>query len=228
MWEWNKMRKRERKRVSCRYVFQILYMFGILLCGCSTHSSLTKEQISLGVVGFYHPNALYEIFSGKLFPYRMKATAEEEKELTKILLENVEKKTTYLVKQISVEQKQGEQETPLAYWSNIGKEQGVELLIVPQIMEWKEGGYVRGTYISPKVVIEYYLLDVEKKLLVERSRYYDEYMNTEYDLRYNTPVNGMFFNNRPSCMDLAIDSIYKMLIDFSFVRNRKERNIFAQ
>ncbi|MDE7468692.1 MAG: hypothetical protein K2M30_00210 [Desulfovibrionaceae bacterium] len=212
-----------------KYSHIALYFLSIFVFfGCSSISSSTNQELSLGVVDFYQPTGLHELFAGKLFPYRTEATKEEEKDLSAILYEELEKKTSYKVQHLSLSHTQGTDETPLEYWSSLGSSQNLDLLIIPQIMEWKEGEYVREEYLPPKVVIEYYLVDVKEKKVLERSRYYDEYMNTEYDLRYNTPANGMFFGKRPSRMDLAVDSIYKMLIDFSFVRNRKEKNIFAQ
>lgn len=220
------MKRLFNKELSKSYFFILFIVFSLI--GCSSHTALMHKEGRLGVVKFYQPTALNELFAGKLIPYNTKATTEEIEKLTQTLLADIKKNTSYTIEYISNPSPQGKEETPLAYWTTIGKEKGVDLLIVAQIMEWKEGEYIRERYIPPKVVIEYYLIDVENKKLLERSRYYDEYMNTEYDLRYNTPANGMFFNRRPSCMELAVDSIHKMLIDFSFVRNRKERNILAQ
>lgn len=221
------MKEEEERKTRRKYsLWSILVLLFLQACS-STKISPVPNSI-LGIVPYYQPTGLHAIFAGKIFPYRIRATKEDEEALTKILLADIQKETEYDIRTIVVSKEQKVEESPLEYWSSIGKEQGVTLLLIPQIMEWREAEYNRGTYIPAKVVIEYYLFDVSEKKIIERSRYYEEYANTEYDLRYDSRPNGMFFKKHPSRMELAKDSIYKMLIDCKFVRNRKERNIFAQ
>ena len=120
-----------------KYSHIALYFLSIFVFfGCSSISSSTNQELSLGVVDFYQPTGLHELFAGKLFPYRTEATKEEEKDLSAILYEELEKKTSYKVQHLSLSHTQGTDETPLEYWSSLGSSQNLDLLIIPQIMEW--------------------------------------------------------------------------------------------
>jgi hypothetical protein len=60
----------------------------------------------------------------------------------------------------------------LRKWSAIGRCMGVDLLVVPQVLEFRErdgGNY--GVTVPAKVVMDIFLIDVRNESLISRSRY---------------------------------------------------------
>lgn len=78
----------------------------------------------------------------------------------------------------------------LRKWSALGRCMGVDLLVVPQVLEYRErDGSDYGVMKPAKVVMDTYVLDVNTESLISRSRY-DE---TQSSLSDNLLETGKFF-----------------------------------
>lgn len=84
----------------------------------------------------------------------------------------------------------GPRQSALRTWSAVGRCMGADLLVVPQLIEWRErkGGEV-GVAIPAKVVMDTFIIDVTNEQLISRSRY-DE---TQSALADNLLDTGKFF-----------------------------------
>lgn len=71
----------------------------------------------------------------------------------------------------------------LQYWSRIGRCVPADLLLIPQVFEWRERkGGEWGADEPAKVVFDLYLLDVQKKELLDRFHYEQEQKSLTEDL----------------------------------------------
>jgi hypothetical protein len=60
----------------------------------------------------------------------------------------------------------------LRHWSAVGRCMGVDLLIVPQILEWREREGPEYAAVAPaSVIMDTYVIDVNGESLISRSRY---------------------------------------------------------
>lgn len=71
----------------------------------------------------------------------------------------------------------------LEYWSRIGRCVPADLLLIPQVFEWRERkGGEWGAEEPAKVVLDLYLLDVQNKELLDRFHYDQEQKSLTEDL----------------------------------------------
>ncbi len=71
----------------------------------------------------------------------------------------------------------------LEYWSRIGRCVPADLLLIPQVFEWRERkGGEWGAEEPAKVVLDLYLLDVRNKELLDRFHYDQEQKSLTEDL----------------------------------------------
>lgn len=78
-------------------------------------------------------------------------------------------------------------------WSAVGRCLGVDLLVVPQLMEWRErDGGEMGVSLPASVAMDFFILDVNNESLVSRS-HFDE---TQAPLTDNLLEAGKFFKRK--------------------------------
>lgn len=101
----------------------------------------------------------------------------------------------------------------LRRWSAVGRCMGVDLLIVPQIIEWRErDGGEYGVEAPARVVMDTYIIDVRNETLISRSRY-DE---TQSALTSNLLDAGKFMQRGGkwvTAADLAKEGMEKAVKD---------------
>jgi hypothetical protein len=75
-------------------------------------------------------------------------------------------------------------------WAAVGRCMGTDILVVPQILEWRErAGGEMGVALPARVVMDTFVIDVNNEELISRSRY-DE---TQSALADNLLETGKFF-----------------------------------
>ena len=73
---------------------------------------------------------------------------------------------------IVAEQQGKGNQAALRTWASIGRCMNVDLLVVPQLLEWRErDGGAMGVATPAKVVMDIFVLDVRNESLLSRSRY---------------------------------------------------------
>lgn len=89
----------------------------------------------------------------------------------------------------SLTNEEWERQAALRKWSAVGRCMGVDLILVPQLLEWRErDGSAVGVVTAAKVVMDTYVVDVRNESLISRSRY-DE---TQSALTSNLLDTGKF------------------------------------
>ena len=101
----------------------------------------------------------------------------------------------------------------LAHWAKIGKDMGVDLLIVPQILDWRErAGSSAGVTTSAAVNMDFYLIDVREPggALVSRSHFKEKQVGLSDNL-----MNFDTFLKRGAkwltAQELAMEGMQKMI-----------------
>ena len=104
----------------------------------------------------------------------------------------------------------------LAHWAKIGKDMGVDLLIVPQILDWRErAGSSAGVTTSAAVNMDFYLIDVREPggALVSRSHFKEKQVGLSDNL-----MNFDTFLKRGAkwltAQELAMEGMQKMIKEF--------------
>ena len=105
--------------------------------------------------------------------------------------------------------------TALDHWTAVAKEHGLDLIIVPQILDWNERhGGAAGVTTSAAVNMDFFLIDArEEGQLINRSHYNEKQIGLSDNL-----MNFSMFVKRGAkwltAQDLAMEAADKMIREF--------------
>ena len=175
---------------------------GLLLSGCASPKQppMPVGSLKLGVANFTQPATSADMLAGyapEAAPQiDLKVLNEMDGLLASVLASK--SKNTFQSRESAqhcarVVRDQGgrsNNQAAIRTWSAIGRCMGVDLLIVPQIYEWRErdGGAI-GVVAPAKIVMDIFVLDVRNESLISRS-HFDE---TQSALSSNLLEAGKFF-----------------------------------
>ena len=149
-----------------------------LLAACqkTTPSTPDLPDLKVGVVGVEQPKGTTDLLAGFIPEDRVlasdQAVATFNEELMKLLKTTTHRSYVFIPKAGGADPR--ERNGALAHWAKIGKDMGVDLLIVPQILDWRErAGSSAGVTTSAAVNMDFYLIDVREPggALVSRSHF---------------------------------------------------------
>lgn len=183
-------------------VFCLLVSCVLVFAGCARprQAPLPVGDLKLGVAFFTQPAAPSDMLAGYLVE---DAPRIDEKVLAEMdaLLANVlaaESKNSFRAREsalhcsrtVSTQEGRSNNQAALRTWSSVGRCMGVDLLVVPQLLEYRErAGSAMGVTEPARVVMDIFVLDVRNETLVSRSRF-DE---TQSALTSNLLEAGKFF-----------------------------------
>ena len=113
-----------------------------LLAACqkTTPSTPDLPDLKVGVVGVEQPKGTTDLLAGFIPEDRVlasdQAMATFNEELMKLLKTTTHRSYVFIPKAGGADPR--ERNGALAHWAKIGKDMGVDLLIVPQILDWRE------------------------------------------------------------------------------------------
>jgi hypothetical protein len=162
----------------------IVLAAGLCLAGCSTPKQppMPVGALKLGVANFTQPMTPSDMLAGyspdDVPAVDKKVLNEMDALLASVLAgkskNNFQSRESALHCSGIVRERSGRSnnQAALRLWSAIGRCMGVDLLVVPQIYEWRErdGGAI-GVVTPAKVVMDVFVLDVRNEALISRSRY---------------------------------------------------------
>jgi hypothetical protein len=152
-------------------------------CASEIHKAQTPlPELSIGVACFSQPTNDLELMAGYIPDNQGKIDAGGLLRLDdgfRAALDKTGRACTYLnpipllQEQRAVRSEQPGRSSALAYWVNIGKKAGVDLLIVPMVVDWHEReGSDAGVTISAAVTTDMFLIDARGQgNLLQRSFY---------------------------------------------------------
>lgn len=188
-----------------------------LLAACqkTTPSTPDLPDLKVGVVGVEQPKGTTDLLAGFIPEDRVlasdQAVATFNEELMKLLKTTTHRSYVFIPKAGGADPR--ERNGALAHWAKIGKDMGVDLLIVPQILDWRErAGSSAGVTTSAAVNMDFYLIDVREPggALVSRSHFKEKQVGLSDNL-----MNFDTFLKRGAkwltAQELAMEGMQKMI-----------------
>ncbi len=189
--------------------------FALFACATPKQPPMPVGNLKLGVAYFTQPEYTGDLLAGYMTDDVQRI---DEKVLSDLdgLFSSVlarESKHSFESQESALrcgkKQEQDKKQAAIRRWSAIGRCMGVDILLVPQMLEWRErdgGDY--GVVTPAKVVMDIYVLDVHAESLISRSRY-DE---TQSALTSNLLDTGKFIKRGGkwvTARDLAKEGMVK-------------------
>ena len=179
-------------RNSTRLSILFLLLAGLLFAGCqkAQRGPAPLPQLKIGKAQFTQPTTTVDLMAGYIPEDQHKAGPEVLIQLDDAFASELQQNTkrSYTLVLTGTEgvdtatYKPG-QSPALLYWTELGKRNQVDLLVVPQVLDFvpREGGEF-GVTKPAHVVIDFFLIDVREGTLVARYRFDEEQIGLAYNL----------------------------------------------
>lgn len=201
-----------------------ILLLQIVLSGCQQTPRAVADlpPLNIGVVGAIQPMGTTDLMAGFIPEQRVLASPDALASFDTALMDKLraDTKRTYTF----ISQAEGTDptaprspgsNTALEHWVSVAKQQGVDLLIVPQILDWHERqGGAAGVSTSAAVNMDFFLVDArDEGQLVTRSHYNEK----QVGLSDNLMTFGTFIKRGGkwlTAQDLAMEATDKMIREF--------------
>lgn len=196
-----------------------------LLTACQKTPPAVPElpDLTIGIVAATQPMGTTDLLAGFIPDDRVLASSTALAEFNKALMDTLRKETQRVYTFIPYVQGVDPSESRMAgrngaltHWTRVGKEMKVDLLIVPQIIDWRERvGGEAGVSTSAAVSMDFYLIDVrgDEGVLISRSHFWEKQIGLSDNL-----MNLDTFLKRGgkwlSTQELALEGVDKMIQEF--------------
>lgn len=183
-------------------LFCLLFAGALLFSGCAKpqQAPLPIGNLKLGVAFFTQPAEPSDMLAGYVVEDAPRIDEKVFVEMDALLAEvlatesknNFHSRDSALHCKNKVAEQHGRSNNQAAVrtWSAIGRCMGVDLLVVPQLFEFRErAGSAIGVTLPARVVMDIFVVDVRNEALISRSRF-DE---TQSALTSNLLEAGKFF-----------------------------------
>lgn len=186
-------------RTATIFRLTLVLSLALAVAACSTPKQppLPVGNLKIGVSYFTQPKETGDLFAGYMTEdtpvVDQNILGELDLQFAQVLAEHSQNEFTPAQRAFVCAKQLGDQfkapQAALRRWSALGRCMNVDLLIVPQLLEWRErDGGEYGVTTPAKVVMDIYVLDVNAESLISRSRY-DE---TQSALTSNLLDTGKF------------------------------------
>ena len=183
-------------RITCLALVLSL-VFALGACTQPKQPPLPVGSLKLGVAPFTQPLETGDLFAGymtdELPAIDQKIMGDLDIEFAEVLAQESSNSFVPVHSAAACHRQMADlfagKQAALRKWSALGRCMGVDLLVVPQVLEYRErDGGEYGVIKPAKVVMDTYVLDVNSESLLSRSRY-DE---TQSSLSDNLLETGKF------------------------------------
>lgn len=197
-------------------------MLGLAVgCQQTKQVAVPLPDVKVGLAGAVQPMGTSDLLAGYIDERRELASPEAlmrfDGEMLRLVRDNSQRQVIPVSPGPGVDPslaRAAGRSSALAYWVEIGRKAGVDLLIVPQILNWHEReGSAAGVVSSAAVDINYYLINVKESGLLQRSHFEEKQM----PLTSNLLEAGTFFKRGGkwlTAQELASESVLKMVKEF--------------
>ena len=212
------------RRMSGLAAMALLSML-FLLTACQKTPPAVPElpDLTIGIVAVTQPKGTTDLLAGFIPEDRVLASPAAVADFNRALMEKLKQETqrvyTFIPDVQGVdpsESRTAGRNGALAHWTRVGKEMKVDLLIVPQIIDWRERvGGEAGVSTSAAVNMDFYLIDVRgpEGVLISRSHFREKQIGLSDNL-----MNLDRFLKRGgkwlSTQELALEGVDKMIQEF--------------
>lgn len=195
-----------KRTTSTIRLLAVLMLAALVLGGCARKQTSTapvpKPQGSLAVAGFTNPQFTWELLAGYLPSEGKSVDPKVLSRLDQQLVDTlrahnvadfVPPTVTRQCQEIVVFEQGKTRASALRYWLSVGQCVPADLLLVPQLLEWRDRTADELGYKTPAtVVIDFFLIDVKNQKVLGRY-HFDE---TQQDLASNLLEAGKFFDRK--------------------------------
>lgn len=216
-----------RHQSLARYVWPLCIVLMVALAaGCASKAqrpSAPLAGVSVGIVGVVQPMGTTDLLAGYIPEGRELASDQAMMDFDTDLLDKVRARADKAREIVPLPGEQGVnpssdraagRNTALQHWIEVGRKAGVELLIVPQILDWHEReGSSAGVISSAAVDVQFFLIDVDEGILLNRSVFREKQQSLSNDLLHA----GTFFKRGGkwiTARQLAGEGVDKMITEF--------------
>lgn len=209
--------RRLTRRFFCLAVLAVS-LFTLVACQKTMPAAPELPDLKVGVVGVVQPTGTTDLLAGFIPDDRVLASPEAvatfNADLMKTLKAQTKRAYVFIPKAAGVDPRG--RNGALAHWAKIGKDVGVDLIIVPQILDWRErAGSGAGVTTSAAVNMDFYLIDTREPggALVARSHFKEKQVGLSDNLmNFNTFIKrGAKW---VTTEELAQEGMDKMLKEF--------------
>ena len=178
-----------------RIAIWLLMLLLVVSAGCGSEQkkmpAAQLPDVRIAVVGAVVPMGTTDLLAGFIPEHRevpsQKALMEFDEDLMRTLSSETRRKYDFISPGLGADptvKRFPKQNGALAYWTEIGKKNGMDVLILPQILHWKERqGSAAGVREAAAINISTYLIDVRGKgVLLSRSVYNEQQMGLSSNL----------------------------------------------
>jgi hypothetical protein len=166
-------------------VFLCLAFAGtVLLAACVTprQPAMPVGNLKLGVAYFSQPAEPSDMLAGYLVENASRIDTKVLTEMDALLASVLDSKSRnsfhsresalHCSRSVAAQEGRNNTQAALRTWSSIGRCMGVDILVVPQLLEYRErdGGAI-GAAVPAHVVMDIFVLDVRNEILISRSRF---------------------------------------------------------
>lgn len=212
-----------------RFISRLAGLGGVLLLCCvalgcqqTPRPAADLPPLAIGVVAAIQPMGTTDLMAGFIPEGRTLASADALASFDTALADKLraDTKRTYTFLPAGegtdpTAPRTARGNTALDHWTEVAKEHGLDLLIVPQILDWNERqGGAAGVSTSAAVNMDFFLIDArEEGQLINRSHYNEK----QVGLSDNLMDFGTFFKRGAkwlTAQELAMEAVDKMIREF--------------
>ena len=209
-------------RTLLRFVLCLTMVFSLTGCALEPTGPLVPlTEVTVGVAPAVQPETTIDLLAGYIPEDRKLASTEAllyfDGDMLTMIKQNCD--SARIIKAIPVasvtasSRKAGEN-TALTLWVKAARKANVELLIVPQILDWREReGGALGVTAPAKVFVQFYLINAKTGELVSRSVFNEQQQSLAGDL-----LNVRTFFKRGgkwlTAQELSREGIMNMIKEF--------------
>lgn len=155
-----------------RLLLSLLIVIGGALSGCQkiVQGPEPLPEVKIGVATFSQPTETWQLLAGYIPAGQTKLSGKKLHELDvafeQLLLRETNRVYTnsgasIRCRELASEKFEEKPGTSLAFWSEVGRCMKVDLLVVPQIIDWQSrSGGEAGTLIPASVTMDTFIIDV--------------------------------------------------------------------
>ncbi|MDR0339170.1 MAG: hypothetical protein LBH65_02710 [Desulfovibrio sp.] len=207
------------------FFFCLSLAAALVFCGCAkpVQPPLPVGQLKLGLAYFSQPAAPSDMLAGYTVEDLPRIDAKDLNGMDALFASVLAEKSknsfhsresaVHCAKTVREQEGVNNNQAALRTWSAIGRCMGVDLLVVPQLFEYRErDGGSFGAVTPARVVMDIYVIDVRNESLISRSRF-DE---TQTALASNLLEANKFFKRGGqwiTAADLAREGMEKAVQD---------------
>ena len=204
----------------------VLLALVTLLCACRKYPeepapTVIPQEFKVGVAWFTQPTSTRELITGRLPASQGKISPGFLAELDGLFARTLSQHSRRQYRTLTAPESGQNMEVHesgspmgLEYWLRIARKADVDMLLVPQVIDWRErDGGEAGVARGAAVKVDFHLIDITRARVFKRSVFEEE----QVGLTDNLLTIGQFFKRKArwvSAEELSAEAMIKAIKEF--------------